>query len=132
MIESNQLLSLSPLSHSLFLSLSLSPCQPPSLPPFALRAEVFEKCDRQYSRSDTLSKHMKIAHGKIVTQKTSCFTCPFAECSKTCFHATQLIAHLSEHKINVGRSTHTHTHTHTQLALHIIPTSTSDREFGVS
>ena len=62
-----------------------------------------EGCGRCYSRADTLSAHMKTAHGESVVQKKSRFICPVAQCSKTCFHATQLINHLSEHKINVGR-----------------------------
>ena len=58
-------------------------------------------CDK-VSRGDTLKNHMKTAHGIDVSKKKSRFTCPAKPCAKTFFHATQLINHLSEHKIDVG------------------------------
>ena len=73
----------------------------------------------------------RLAMAKSVLQKKSHFTCPVAQCSKTCLHATQLINHLGEHKINVGRWTsidawHTHPrsctcYTHSYIASSLKP-----------
>ena len=60
-------------------------------------------CDRHYSRADSLREHIRVAHGENVSKKKSRFTCPVVECNKTYFHATQLINHLSEHNIKVGK-----------------------------
>jgi len=60
-------------------------------------------CGRGYSRLDSLNNHLKVAHGVDTSRKNSRFACPLGTCSQKFFHATQLISHLREHKIHVGR-----------------------------
>ena len=70
-----------------------------------LKCEV-EGCGYSCNRADNLKIHLKNQHNITKsTQKKARFFCPVDECMKTYYHAKQLIDHLNEHNMEIGKET---------------------------